>query len=177
MKEAKQILARECLANPKYRVDTEKGILYYHHKASDEWRVKTPSVTEGYLQYILFRGRGKGKGIGVYAQHVTWLAAGRSIPEGMELDHDDSVKANNRLDNLKCVTHKQNIANRRHRDPDCIKPYKRLTKDEVAEILKCQRKGESAYSLAKRFNRTHPAILYQIRKNEGFLLRNVPVSK
>ena len=43
---------------------------------------------------------------------LIWETFVGEIPEGMEIDHIDTNKANNNLDNLRCVTPKENSNNK-----------------------------------------------------------------
>jgi hypothetical protein len=43
---------------------------------------------------------------------IIWHLCGRAIPHGMEIDHIDHNPRNNRLVNLRAVTHKENARNR-----------------------------------------------------------------
>ncbi len=42
---------------------------------------------------------------------LVWQAFKGEIPEGLEIDHIDGNKSNNRLDNLRLVTHQHNTFN------------------------------------------------------------------
>lgn len=49
--------------------------------------------------------------------HVVWEKANGAIPEGFELDHINGKKDDNRLENLRLVSHKENLKNKaRHRN-------------------------------------------------------------
>lgn len=41
---------------------------------------------------------------------IVWRCAHGPVPAGLEIDHIDMDKANNRLDNLRLVTHAENLA-------------------------------------------------------------------
>lgn len=42
---------------------------------------------------------------------VLWETMVGEVPEGYELDHINAVRTDNRLENLRCVTHKENVNN------------------------------------------------------------------
>ena len=47
-----------------------------------------------------------------YAHRVVWESAHGPIPDGMQIDHINGIKNDNRLENLRCVTVQQNQYNR-----------------------------------------------------------------
>lgn len=62
----------------------------------------------GYLHVSLYKN-GKMK---TYTVHrLVWIAFNGPIPDGYELDHIDGDKTNSNLNNLRCVTHKENCNN------------------------------------------------------------------
>ena len=48
----------------------------------------------------------------VLSHRYVWSKAFGSIPNGMEIDHINGVRDDNRLENLRCVTRQQNAYNR-----------------------------------------------------------------
>lgn len=63
---------------------------------------------EGYCQVHLSKN-GKQKKFLVH--RLVWEAFNGPIPDGYEIDHRDANKQNNILDNLRCVTHIENMRN------------------------------------------------------------------
>ena len=61
-------------------------------------------TTYGY-KVINFNGRT------YQASHIIWEAFNGEIPDGMEIDHINTVRNDNRLENLRVVTHKENCNN------------------------------------------------------------------
>jgi len=47
----------------------------------------------------------------VYAHRLVWETFNGAIPDGMEIDHINSVRDDNRISNLRCVTHSENMLN------------------------------------------------------------------
>lgn len=45
----------------------------------------------------------------IYVSHAVWMAAGRTIPEGMTMDHINGCTADNRIQNLRCIDLKTNM--------------------------------------------------------------------
>ena len=66
---------------------TNKGYLYYNFKLKD------------------------GRNIGFFGHRVIWVYFNGKIPEGYEIDHINTVTDDNRLENLRLVTHKENVNN------------------------------------------------------------------
>ena len=63
-----------------------------------------------------------------YAAHrVVWFLVNNDDPGELEIDHKDRNKSNNKISNLRVVTHKQNVNNRVFSKPktNTIKIYKR----------------------------------------------------
>ena len=64
---------------------------------------------EPYLRHTRFAD---GKRITVYAHIEVWIKAHGPIPQGMQVDHVNGDKRDNRLENLRLVTKSQNGMNR-----------------------------------------------------------------
>lgn len=93
---------------------------YKHYLVSDRGRVmnsKTGWIVkphaknsyERYLKYELWSG---GKRKIFYSHRLVWQAFCGDIPCGLEVDHVDNNAANNRLDNLQLLTHRENTKKR-----------------------------------------------------------------
>lgn len=66
------------------------------------------SQVGGYIRYTV---RVNKKTKSVNAARVVWESFYGLIPKGYEIDHINSDKSDNRLSNLRVVTHKENMAN------------------------------------------------------------------
>ena len=113
-----------------------------------------------YLHFTHAFGRSKQ----ILATHAVWMAAGRTIPVGMTLDHIDGCTTNNYIGNLRCVSGEINsrdggflrMLRNRKINPACIDRayllrfyermakikasiteyrYKKLTKEQLRSIL------------------------------------------
>ena len=71
---------------------TNKGYAYVHGKAE-------------YLQFKNAFGQCKH----IFASHAVWMAAGRTIPEGMTIDHINGCTTDNCIENLRCITNALNV--------------------------------------------------------------------
>ena len=73
----------------------------------------TPNIKNHYnaarkQRYLIYKHAfGNGKHISV--SHAVWMAAGRTIPEGMTMDHINGYTTDNRLANLRCIDLKTNM--------------------------------------------------------------------
>lgn len=76
------------------RKDTGKKCDYKHNK--------------GYRYVSLFRN---GKSKNYLTHRLVWFFHNGKIPEGMEIDHIDLDRSNNKIENLRLVTHAQNMKN------------------------------------------------------------------
>ncbi len=45
----------------------------------------------------------------ILASHAVWMAAGRTIPEGMTIDHINGCTTDNCIENLRCITSALNV--------------------------------------------------------------------
>lgn len=64
--------------------------------------------THGQNPYIRFKNA-FGHAMGILASHAVWMAAGRTIPAGMTIDHIDGCTTNNYIGNLRCVSNEINL--------------------------------------------------------------------
>lgn len=71
----------------------------------------------------------------VLIHRFIWEAFNGGIPEGMEIDHINAVRDDNRLENLRLVTHKENCNN-----PLSIDTYKESNKGKITEKFSKSRK-------------------------------------
>ena len=83
---------------------------------SDKGRVKNqrtgkvlkPEVSNGYLRVLLCKN---GITKHFFVHRIVWEAFKYPIIEGMEIDHIDTIRDNNSVENLRCVTKKENCNN------------------------------------------------------------------
>lgn len=59
---------------------------------------------QGYVQ-VFFNGKNR------KVHQLVWEMFNGPIPEGFEPDHEDGIKTNNRIGNLRLVTHSENMKN------------------------------------------------------------------
>lgn len=94
-------------ANPK----TGLVYSYWHHM---ELRPAGTKCRLGYIQLKIYRP-GSDKLSTVMAHRAIWEAVNGPIPLGMEIDHINMIRDDNRIENLRLVTLRENRINRRCR--------------------------------------------------------------
>lgn len=86
----------------------EDGKLYKWSKRYSDWREYVPkSVNTGYYRV----GFGGGRYL-MYLHVILWmLYTGKNIPDGLQIDHKNGIRTDNRFENLRLVTCRQNSRN------------------------------------------------------------------
>lgn len=157
--DAKDQLIKECL-----RYDPETGKIFWAKNrrrvmAGDE--AGTPHVTG----YVLIR-----VGQRSYRSHrIAWFLHHGRWPE-KEIDHINGIKDDNRLCNLREVTHQENTRNsRRFRETGKLPgTFKRMTKDGPVWEGKRQRNGQYIYlGRFKTEREAHEAYLRKCEEEDG----------
>lgn len=91
--------------NKKYnRYVTKNGLVY---RLSKEEKLILCSQHYTSHNYLVVKANGEN----VRVHRLVWETFKGEIPDGYEIDHLDGNKENNDLDNLSCVTHKENMNN------------------------------------------------------------------
>lgn len=88
---------------PGYFASAEGGI--WSDKSGELRKLQSWPDRKGYLIVQLWR---EGKPRGHKVHRLVWSAFNGPIPEGMHIAHDDGIRDNNRLKNLKCCTPLEN---------------------------------------------------------------------
>lgn len=89
-----------------FSYDVTNGGLY--------WKEPGPRRTIG-RRFGMYQGYIKGNIYGkTYREHrLVWMYHNGDIPEGLEIDHENHIKSDNRIENLRIATHSENQGNRR----------------------------------------------------------------
>lgn len=91
--------------------------------------LKCSSNGVGYLQVFCYKNNKLER---TYLVHrLVWMAFKGEIQPGLEIDHIDGNRSNNRLDNLRLVTHQSNMMNM-SKAKGCT--YNKLTGKWIAQI-------------------------------------------
>ncbi len=134
----------------------------FHHKHFrfyDSPRRIDYQCDDGYCRFSIFEG---GKAFVVYVHRFVWVIANGVIPDGLEVDHIDEVKSNNRLVNLQLRTHQQNIERTVSKSPG--KSGVELTEFEILEIRRRRARGERGAALAREFETTPQNITKIVKR-------------
>lgn len=104
-------------------------------------RILKPNQVKGYLLVDLCKD-GKGKWFSVH--RLVWEAFNGPIPEGMQVNHINEDKTDNRLENLNLMTPKENsnwgTRNQRH-----AKKQKGIKRPDIAQKLKNGKRSKCVY--------------------------------
>ena len=91
--------------NEKYdRWVSREGIVYRYNKTKDKLEICNVEIHKGYIKCFTKIGRR-------YVHRIVYETFKGEIPSGYEIDHINANRSDNKLENLKCVTHKENMNN------------------------------------------------------------------
>lgn len=127
-----------------YIIDVENGTVF--SKKSNRF-IGAKNI-DGYIQVALTNDYGK---IYNFLLHrLIFEESFGEIPEGMEIDHINTIRDDNRICNLRCVTRKENCNNH-------------LTLKHYSEA----NKGEKCYWLGKHLSEDHKRKLSEAHKGQN----------
>ena len=149
MPTTKELLALSLVALGELTIDPE-GRIWRGSARADSGRAK------GYLR-LQFTADGKRYGIG--AHRVVWMVANRRfIPEGMEVNHKDGNKSNNRPTNLEIVLRAFNVAHGLHQLGGMSRRQTagaKLTPNQVLEVRElCRLRAFPKAEIARQYGVT-----------------------
>lgn len=92
-----------------YQVNGRGDVKSLNYNGTGREKILRPSTLKnGYLQVMLYNN---GKTEQLKVHRLVYEAFYGKIPEGMVIDHIDTNRQNNSVENLRCVTHKENVNN------------------------------------------------------------------
>ncbi|KKK69279.1 hypothetical protein LCGC14_2935610 [marine sediment metagenome] len=131
-------------------------------------KLKNYKTDKGYIRFT-FKDKKQ-----IFAHRVVWMYFNGDIPEGLEPNHKNGIKDDNRLSNLELVTkseqmiHAVNILKRKVGNKTSGKERKggcfKLNKKKVLAIRAKLKKGISQTKIAKEYNVTEENIGYINRR-------------
>lgn len=158
--------------------------LYAATKCGKIWsyaskRFKDQQDRKGYRKVMLFKN---GKCYNRYVHRLVWETYRGPIPKGMEINHLNEIRDDNRLENLELVTHYQNLmyGNRTKKHSESLKRSTKLlrggdcnfaTKYKVTNLVTGKERIFSTAEEAKEFSnlKAKNSFYYFLRKNNGVL--------
>ena len=92
-----------------YQVNGRGDVKSLNYNGTGREKILRPSTLKnGYLQVMLYNN---GKTEQLKVHRIIYESFYGNIPEGMVIDHIDTNRQNNSVENLRCVTHKENVNN------------------------------------------------------------------
>lgn len=130
-----------------------------------KWKLLAQRIkTGGYATFHLCK---EGQRTDPLAHRLVWEAFNGPIPDGLEINHKNSVRADNRLANLELLTRSGNCAygfrvNGRpapnNPSPGSRNGSAKLSESDIPKIFAMARKGKYQYEIAEHFGVSQPAI-------------------
>lgn len=96
------------ITHSNYEVDPDTQEIWSITKSGIRRRVQTPCSSVGYPRWSMW-DKQKGRPVVQLVHRVMWETFVGPIPEGMQIDHINGDKTDNRLENLELVTCKENV--------------------------------------------------------------------
>lgn len=165
MKNVKQKLLLKLLTLGLYKIDAKNGIIYCKGKnGTGIWKPKIPTTTkDGYIQYHLVHNK---KRISVYAQNLFYINENGQYPENKVIDHRNNIKSDNKISNLNCISHKENLKKSRTKKP-ISKGCKRIMGNKLKQIFKLYKEGFNQSQIASVLKLHRLSVRYHINKFEN----------
>lgn len=137
---------------------SKTGEVLYERKIRERILKESPSGKYGHTFVTLWKGHVNSQPL---VHHLVLEAFVASRPAGMEGCHNDGNGSNNRLDNLRWDTPKNNAADKKKHGTHLVGSklqWAVLTEDIVATIRKEYKNGRTQQSLAGKYGVRQPAI-------------------
>lgn len=126
--------------NEKYdRYVSKGGLVYRYDKKKDRLILSNQYYVHGYLVHNMKKDN---RFIHLLVHRLVWETFNGEIPQGYEIDHINGVRDDNRLENLRCVTHAENINNP-------------LTRNHISESKKGNIRSEFGAKFKEHFGITY----------------------
>jgi hypothetical protein len=116
----------------------------------------------GYMAIDLYES---GDRLRMYVHRVVWAAFNGEIPSGVEINHKNGVRDDNRLENLELVTRSENMLHGVRvlgRNSNPVRGHahhkSKLTEDDVRAVWALAKAGKSQKAIAETFGVSQAAI-------------------
>lgn len=130
-----------------------------------KWKIIAQRVKRsGYIYFHLCR---EGERTDPLAHRIVWEAFKGPIPNGLEINHKNSIRSDNRIANLELITRSGNCAygfrvngrpSPNNPSPGSKNGSAKLKEDDIPKIFEMARKGMYQYEIAAIFGVSQPAI-------------------
>jgi NTP pyrophosphatase (non-canonical NTP hydrolase) len=140
------------------KMEYKNGQLWRLWEPRRNWLPQPKRAEKKANGYLMIRTviKEKGKYYSVMAHRVIWAYFNGEIPEGMEINHKNGFKDDNRIENLELVTRRENLE---HSKRTGLARYARginsghgkLSNDDVREIRKMLNAGMPQKDIAEKF--------------------------
>lgn len=118
-------------------------------------RIDFRSEEDGYHRFPIYDGTTRI----VYVHRVAWMLANGDVLAGLEVDHKDRNRSNNRLDNLELKTRVGNLLNKRKGKPEIP-----TGRENALEIRRAVKAGEMTVTEAmKKYDKRRITISRIVR--------------
>lgn len=155
----------------KYEVSND-GLMRNKRPRSDRPELlKGSSDKDGYIRYAL---RSDGKTWNRISHRIVWESFVGPIPAGMQINHKNGIKNDNRLENLEVVTPSQNTLHgfrtlgrkpQINPSPGSRNGRAKLNEADIPVIRKMLRDGDSCSAIAGLY-KVSPASIHLIKNGE-----------
>ena len=159
-----------------YQVNGRGDVKSLNYKHTGKEKIMRTWKNNGYLQLQLWKN---GKYERFLVHRLVYEAFYGKIPEGMEIDHIDTIRDNNSVENLRCVTHKEQYSKNQNTKKRQEEVNKKTAQDpewkkKHAELAKMKSIPVNQYTLDGEFIKTWPSAR-EIERELGF--NNTNISK
>lgn len=148
-------------------VAESNGVLYVSElgtfvSRNTQWRPKVGSLDDKGYCFVYLCGRGRN------AARVVWEVFRGEIPDDKEIDHINTVPSDNRLENLRVVTHRENLLNpltRPRRRKACAENARKSVASQGREkIMRAMKLGWEALKKPVRITIGDESVEYESTK-------------
>lgn len=118
------------------------------HGGKPKWKLIAPRPKrDGYITFHLCKA-GQRKDVPVAP--LMWKSFNGPIPPHLQVDHKDSDRTHNRLENFRLLTQAENVR-RAWTEKRRLSPLRKFTADEVREVISILKKGLTRDFAAAKF--------------------------
>ena len=101
----------------------------------------------------------------IFAHRMIWQYHYGDIPEGLEINHKNGIKHDNRIENLEIVTHSENAIHSANVLGKVLKNNRKLTNKQIIKIREIYIPYKiTALSLANKYNVTETQIFNIVKR-------------